>query len=52
MLPEDACTPGRVSWVHFTHADVHNKLVDKPPGFFLSGGQFEGGSLVVENLET
>ena len=44
MMPGDACMPGRVSWVHFTHALVHHKLVDKPAGFFLSRGKFDEGS--------
>ena len=38
MGPNDTCTPGRVSWVHFTHADVHEKLQGKKEGYFLSGG--------------
>jgi hypothetical protein len=38
MMSPDKCTPGRVSWVHFTHADVHEKLKDKPKGFFRNGG--------------
>lgn len=38
MVPQDKCTPGRVSWVHLTHRDVHEKLKDKPKGFFRKGG--------------
>lgn len=38
MLPDHTCTPGRVSWVHFTHANVVEKLKDKEPGFFANGG--------------
>lgn len=45
MVQEDKCTPGRISWVHFTHADVHEKLVDKPIGFFRNGGWVDLGAI-------
>jgi hypothetical protein len=38
MLPHHTCTPGRVSWVHFTHENVHKRLEGKPPGYFMSSG--------------
>jgi hypothetical protein len=43
MISQDSYTPGRVAWVHFTHSDVHEKLKDKPPGFFRKGGWLEVG---------
>jgi len=39
MVEKDKCTPGRVSWVHFTHASVHDQLEDKEDGYFRTGGQ-------------
>jgi hypothetical protein len=38
LLPEHTCTPGRVSWVYFSHADVVNVLADKKEGWFAEGG--------------
>lgn len=37
MLPGHTCTPGRVSWVHFTHEDVVEHMVGKEPGYFAKG---------------
>lgn len=30
LVPGDKCTPGRVSWVHFTYASVHDQLERGP----------------------
>jgi len=35
MLSGDVCSPGRVSWVHFTHAKVVALFQDKPEGYAL-----------------
>ena len=40
MLSHHTCTPGRLSWVHFTHSNIHRKLKDKPAGYFIQNGQF------------
>jgi hypothetical protein len=32
------CTPGRVSWVHFTHAEVADALNNKPSDYLTGGG--------------
>lgn len=39
MMHGDTCTPGRVSWVYFTHADIVEKLWDKPPGYMAKKGR-------------
>lgn len=36
MLAEDTCTPGRVSWVHFTRREVMEQMGDKEPGYFIA----------------
>ena len=41
MLPHHTCTPGRVTWVHFTHSDVHVKLVDKHALYFIQNCQLD-----------
>lgn len=38
MVPSNTCTPGRVSWVHFTHADVVEKLWNKPANYLVKNG--------------
>jgi len=47
MLPHHTCTPSRVSWVHFTYSDVHEKLNDKPADYFLQNGQFNEAETLV-----
>lgn len=42
MGPDSICTPGRVSFVYFTHQKVHEALKDEEEGWMVktAGGMF------------
>jgi hypothetical protein len=36
LLPEHTCTPGRVSWVYFSHSDIVDVLANKEADWFAN----------------
>lgn len=37
VLNDDTCTPGNVSWVHFTYKDGMERMKNKKPQHFTHG---------------